>query len=58
MILAKRPGAIMRDLQEIFTIKEESITEPNYYLRNDYKKDNKGRGCIGCKKYRKKPSFE
>jgi hypothetical protein len=52
-IVAKLPAAIMKDLQDIYTINEESIVEPDYYLGNDYKKDKKGRWCIGCKKYLK-----
>jgi hypothetical protein len=54
MIAAKLPAAIMKDLQDIYTINEESIVEPDYYLGNDYKKDKKGCWCIGCKKYLKK----
>jgi hypothetical protein len=51
MIVAKRPDLIMQKLQEVYAIGEKSITEPDYYLGNDYKKDKKGRWCIGCKKY-------
>jgi hypothetical protein len=53
MIVAKRPDLIMQKLQEVYAIGEKSITEPEYYLGNDYKKDRKGRWCIGCKQYLK-----
>jgi hypothetical protein len=53
MIVAKHPASIMKDLQDIYTINDDSISEPDYYLGNDYKKDRKGRWCIGCKKYLK-----
>jgi hypothetical protein len=43
----------MKDLQDIYTINDELITKPDYYLGNDDKKDWKGRWCIGCKKYLK-----
>jgi hypothetical protein len=53
-IVAKLPAAIMKDLQEIYTINEELITKPHYdYLGNNYKKDKKGHWCIGCKRYLK-----
>ena len=39
----------MDELQKLYTIK--SIGPPEYYLGNDYKKDTKGRFCVGCKKY-------
>jgi hypothetical protein len=35
MIVAKLPATIMKDLQDIYTINEESIIEPDYYLGND-----------------------
>jgi hypothetical protein len=42
IIVPKLPAALMKDLQDIYTINEESIVEPDYYLGNDYKKDKKG----------------
>jgi hypothetical protein len=53
MIVATLPAAIMKDLQDIYTINEESILEPDYYLGNDYKKDKKVCWCMRCKKYLK-----
>ena len=32
-------------------MKEKSKGPPSYYLGNDYKRDKKGRWCIGCKTY-------
>ena len=49
MIVAANPHPIMKEIQRNFTVK--SIGPPDYYLGNDYKKDKKGRWCIGCKKY-------
>jgi hypothetical protein len=53
MIVAKWPELIMQKLQEVYyyAIGEKLITKPNYYIGNDYKKDQKGQWCIGCKKY-------
>ena len=41
----------MKSIEAVYTVK--SIGAPDYYLGNDYKKDKKGRWCIGCKKYLK-----
>jgi hypothetical protein len=49
MIVGKDPQAVMDLIQSIYAIK--SIGPPDYHLGNDYKKDKKGRWCIGCKKY-------
>ncbi len=49
MIVGKDPQAVMDLIQSLYAIK--SIGPPDYYLGNDYKKDKKGRWCIGCKKY-------
>jgi hypothetical protein len=38
-------------IENVYTIKD--IRQPNYYLGNDYKKDRRGRWCIGCKNYLK-----
>jgi hypothetical protein len=39
----------MQKLQEVYAMGEKSITKPDYYLGNNYKKDQKGRGCIGAR---------
>ena len=49
MIVSKRPDLIMEMMQAIYKVK--TIGPPDYYLGNDYKKDRRGRYCIGCKKY-------
>jgi hypothetical protein len=49
MIVGRDPQAVMDMIQAIYAVK--SIGPPDYYLGNDYKKDRKGRWCIGCKKY-------
>jgi hypothetical protein len=51
MICAKDAKSIMDRIEKVYTIKD--IGPPNYYLGNDYKKDRRGRWCIGCKKYLK-----
>jgi hypothetical protein len=51
MIVGRDPKDIMKAIQAINAVK--SIRLPEYYLGNDYKKDRKGRWCIGCKKYLK-----
>jgi hypothetical protein len=51
MICSKDPKNIMDQLEKIYIVK--SIGPPDYYLGNDYKKDKKGRWCIGRKKYLK-----
>jgi hypothetical protein len=51
MICAKDAKLIMDHIEKVYTIKD--IGPPNYYLGNDYKKDRRGRWCIGCKKYLK-----
>ena len=53
MIVTKLPAKIMKYLQDIYTVNEELIVEPNYYRGKDHKKDKKGCWCIGCKKYLK-----
>jgi hypothetical protein len=51
MIVGRDPKDIMEAIQAIYAVKP--IGPPEYYLGNDYKKDRKGRWCIGCKKYLK-----
>lgn len=41
----------MKEIESVYLVKDDSKGPPDYYLGNDYKKDNKGRWCIGCKKY-------
>eukprot|EP00957_Ditylum_brightwellii_P181573 13830723-Ditylum_brightwellii.AAC.2 len=48
-IFSKRAQRIMDQLKSVYTIK--AVGPPEYYLGNDFKKDKKGRWCIGCKKY-------
>jgi hypothetical protein len=51
MICSKNPKDIMEEIESIYSVKESSKGPPSYYLGNDYKKDSKGRWCIGCKTY-------
>ena len=51
MIVSKNPDAVMKEIESVYLVKDDSKGPPDYYLGNDYKKDNKGRWCIGCKKY-------
>jgi hypothetical protein len=53
MIAANGTHVIMKALQDIYTSNDELITGPDYYLGNDYKKDQKGCWCIGWEKYLK-----
>ena len=39
----------MDEIKSVCTVKAEG--PPDYYLGNDYKRDNKGRLCVGRKKY-------
>ena len=41
----------MKEIESIYVVKDSSKGPPSYYLGNDYKKDEKGRWCIGCKTY-------
>ena len=49
MIVKRDPTPLMDKLQDIYTIK--SISKPDYYLGNDYKKNANGNWTYGCKKY-------
>ena len=51
MITSHSPEIIMEQIQSVYKVKESSKGEPNYYLGHDYKKDKRGRWCIGCKRY-------
>lgn len=48
-IFSRDPESIMKQIKSVFTVKSEG--PPEYYLGNDFKKDRKGRWCIGCKTY-------
>ena len=51
MICSRNPEKIMEEIELVYLVKDSSKGPPDYYLGNDYKKDKKGRWCIGCKKY-------
>ena len=51
MICSKDPDRVMKEIESIYLVKDSSKGEPSYYLGNDYKKDRKGRWCVGCKTY-------
>ena len=51
MICSRNPEKIMEEIELVYLVKDSTKGPPNYYLGNDYKKDKKGRWCIGCKKY-------
>ena len=51
MICSKSAKDIMNKIEDMYTVK--GIGLPKYYLGNNYKKDQKGRWCIGYKKYPK-----
>ena len=51
MIVSKNPQAVMDEITSVFGVKESSKGPPDYYLGNDYKRDKKGRWCIGCQRY-------
>ena len=48
-IFSRDPEFIMTEIKSVFTVKSEG--PPAYYLGNDFKKDWKGRWCIGSKTY-------
>eukprot|EP00957_Ditylum_brightwellii_P089659 6828073-Ditylum_brightwellii.AAC.1 len=41
----------MKEIKSVHLVKDSSKGPLDYYLGNDYKRDKKGRWCIGCKKY-------
>ena len=47
MICSKKPEQVMKQIESIYLVKESSKGLPGYYLGNDYKKDKKGRWCVG-----------
>ena len=49
MAVGKRAQQIMDEINSMYTVKAEG--HPDYYLGNDYKRDKKGRLCVGSKKY-------
>ncbi len=51
MIVSKHPDKVMDEIENVYFVKDSSKGPPDYYLGNDYKRDKKGRWCIGCKKY-------
>ena len=53
MVVSKNPEKIMKEIETVFKVKDDSKGPPDYYLGNDYKRDSQGRWCIGCKKYLK-----
>jgi len=48
-IVARDPQQYMTKIQAVYTIK--AISEPDYYLGNDYRKNSKGIWSVGCDKY-------
>lgn len=53
MIVSDDPEAVMKEIESVYLVKSDSKGPPEYYLGNDYKKNESGRWCIGCKKYLK-----
>jgi hypothetical protein len=51
MICSRNPKRVMDEICSVYLVKDKSKGPPSYYLGNDYKKDKKGRWCIGCKTY-------
>jgi len=51
LICSKNPERVMKEIESVYLVKDSSKGPPSYYLGNDYKKDAKGRWCIGCKTY-------
>ena len=51
MICSKNAQRVMDEICTVYLVKDKSKGPPSYYLGNDYKKDSKGRWCIGCKTY-------
>ena len=49
MAVGKRAQQVMDEIKSMYTVKAEG--PPGYYLGNDYKRDKKGRLCVGSKKY-------
>ena len=51
MICSRNPKRVMDEICSVYLVKESSKGPPDYYLGNDYKRDKKGRWCVGCKTY-------
>ena len=51
IIVYKKLEWVMEEIKSVYGVKDSSKGPPEYYLGNDYKRDNKGRWCIGCIKY-------
>eukprot|EP00957_Ditylum_brightwellii_P057785 4381902-Ditylum_brightwellii.AAC.1 len=51
LICSKEPNMIMKEIESIYLVKDSFKGPQNYYLSNDYKKNNQGRCCIGRKRY-------
>eukprot|EP00957_Ditylum_brightwellii_P207211 15351993-Ditylum_brightwellii.AAC.1 len=51
MICLKEPDKVMKEIESVYLVNDSSKGPPNYYLGNDYKKDSRGRWCIGSKRY-------
>ena len=51
MIVSKKLEWVMEEIKSVYGVKDSSKGPPEYYLGNDYKRENKGRWCIGCIKY-------
>ena len=49
MAVGKIVQRIMDEIKSVYTVKAEGPSD--YYLGNDYKRDKKGRLCVGSKKY-------
>ena len=49
MTVGKRAQRIMDEIKSVYTVKAEGPLD--YYLGKDYKRDKKGRLCVGIKKY-------
>ena len=39
----------MDEIKSVYTVKAEGL--PDFYLGNNYKRDKKGRPCVGSKRY-------
>ena len=51
MICSRNAKRVMEEICSVYLVKDSSKGPPDYYLGNDYKKDKKGRWCVGCKTY-------
>ena len=51
LICSKDPERVMKEIESKYLVKDSSKGPLSYYLGKDYKKDKKGRWCIGYKTY-------